>query len=102
MEEIRNKVVESGLITIDLEHYLPSGDIQAFDLKDFLFMEMLLKEKDFRQALESHDWKQYQEKNHCRLLFYRCNYSNVGLYVGCSKAFSMCLINTIWNSRRGF
>ena len=62
MEEIRNKVVESGLITIDLEHYLPSGDIQAFDLKDFLFMEMLLKEKDFRQALETHDWKQYQEK----------------------------------------
>jgi hypothetical protein len=62
MEEIRNKVVESGLITIDLEYYLPSGDIQAFDLKDFLFMEMLLKEKDFRQALETHDWKQYQEK----------------------------------------
>jgi hypothetical protein len=62
MEEIRNKVAESGLITIDLEHYLPSGDILAFDLKDFLFMEMLLKEKDFRQALEIHDWVQYHQK----------------------------------------
>jgi len=60
MEEIRNKVVESGLITIDLEQYLPAEEILSFDLKDFLFMEMLLKEKDFRLALDNHNWDQYK------------------------------------------
>jgi hypothetical protein len=60
MEEIINKVAESGLITIDLEKYFPSEDIVGFDIKNFLFMEMLLKEKDFRLALDQQDWSQYK------------------------------------------
>ena len=63
MEEIRNKVAESGLITINLEQYYPDHQPLAFDLKDFLFMEMLLKEKDFREALEQHDWSQYSNRD---------------------------------------
>lgn len=62
MEEIKNKVAESGLITIDLERFFPSEEIVSLDLKDFLFMEMLLKEKDFRAALDTHDWEQYRNK----------------------------------------
>lgn len=62
MEEIKNKVAESGLITIDLERYFPTEEIVSLDLKDFLFMEMLLKEKDFRYALDTHDWEQYRNK----------------------------------------
>jgi hypothetical protein len=61
MEEIRNKVAESGLITIDLEQYYPDHQPLAFDLKNFLFMEMLLREKDFREALDQHDWNQYRD-----------------------------------------
>ena len=63
-DEIINKVAESGLVTIDLEKYLPLKDeLVVFDLKDFLFMGMILKEKDFREALKKHDWEQYKNKN---------------------------------------
>ncbi|HEX5653947.1 MAG TPA: DUF2480 family protein [Chitinophagaceae bacterium] len=62
-EPIINKVAESGLVTIDLEHYYPSGDIAFFDLKDHLFMGMILKEKDFRTALKNMDWSVYQDKS---------------------------------------
>ncbi len=62
MEPIVNKVAESGLITLDLAPYLPD-QITVFDLKPFLYMEMILKEKDYRAALQSHDWEQYSGKN---------------------------------------
>jgi len=63
METIRNKVAESGLITIDLEQYYPQEEPIVFDLKNFLFREMLLREKDFREAMEQHDWTVYQNKH---------------------------------------
>ena len=34
-----------------------------FDLKPFLFREMILREKDYRAALQTHDWKQYEGKH---------------------------------------
>ncbi|GAO42265.1 DUF2480 family protein [Flavihumibacter petaseus] len=55
-----NKVAESGLITLDLEAYLPVGNIVTFDLKPYLFMELILKEKDFREALKGVDWEVYK------------------------------------------
>ena len=62
-DEIVNKVAESGLVTIDLEKYLPPKEqIAVFDLKDFLFMGMILKEKDFRESLKQHDWEKYRNK----------------------------------------
>lgn len=64
METIVNKVAESGIVTIDLADYLPQQDTLAiFDLKPFLFREMILREKDYRTALQDHDWSQYAEKN---------------------------------------
>lgn len=63
METIRNKVAESSLIIIDLEQYYPQEDPLVFDLKNFLFREMLLREKDFREAMEQHDWTVYQNKH---------------------------------------
>lgn len=61
-ETIINKVAESGLITIDLEEYYPQDEIVVFDLKPFLFQELILKEKDFRQQLLQHDWSAYAGK----------------------------------------
>ncbi len=58
-----NRVAQSGLITLDLETFYPEGEIIAFDLKDYLFMGLILKEKDFREALKTHDWTQYAGKN---------------------------------------
>lgn len=62
MEEIVNKVAKSGLITIDLEDMYPSGDRAAFDVKDALWQQLVLKEKDFREYLNNFDWGQYQGK----------------------------------------
>ena len=56
-----NKVAESGLITLDLEQFYPKGIIKTFDLKAYLFMELILKEKDFRAALQTTDWTVYQD-----------------------------------------
>ena len=64
MEDIIiNKVAQSSLITLDLEKYYPKGEIVEFDLKEYLFMELILKEKDFRDALKNLDWSFYQDKN---------------------------------------
>jgi hypothetical protein len=62
MKTFVNKVAESGIITIDLEAYIPD-EIQIFDLKDHLFMGLILKEKDFREALKKEDWEKYSNKD---------------------------------------
>lgn len=62
MEEIFvNKVAESGLISFDLEEYYPKGTIKVFDLKEYLFMGLILKENDFRAALQTTDWASYTD-----------------------------------------
>jgi len=61
-EEIVNKVAQSQLVTLDLESYFPAEEIAVFDLKPHLFMELILKEKEFRAALQNNDWSVYQNK----------------------------------------
>jgi hypothetical protein len=61
-ESITNKVAESGLITVDLAHYYPPEAVVLFDLKNHLYMGMILKEKDFREALKGLDWETYRDK----------------------------------------
>ncbi len=51
---IVNKVAGSGLVTLDLEKYIPEEAIVTFDMKDHLFMGLILKEKDFRDALKKY------------------------------------------------
>jgi len=62
MAEFVNKVAESGLITIDLENWYPKGEVVVFDLKDYLFMGMIVKEKEFRDTLKNTDWEVYRNK----------------------------------------
>jgi hypothetical protein len=59
-EEIINRVANSSLMTLDLEDYYPEGKRVLFDIKDWLFEGLVLREKDFRQAVKEHDWAQYQ------------------------------------------
>jgi Protein of unknown function (DUF2480) len=59
--EIRNKVAESGLINFDLTDLVPKGIRKGIDLKDFLFMEMILKEKDFREKVENINVEEYRD-----------------------------------------
>jgi hypothetical protein len=61
-DEIINKVAQSQLITLDLETFYPTDEIVEFDLKPHLFMELILKEKEFRAAMQTFDWSIYQHK----------------------------------------
>lgn len=61
-EAIVNRVSESGLISLDLEEYYPGGEIVLFDLKEYLYKGLILKEKEFREALKNLDWEIYANK----------------------------------------
>lgn len=61
-DTIVNKVAASGIITIDLEEFYPEAEITGIDIKEWLFMDMLLKEKPFREALKANDWSVYAGK----------------------------------------
>lgn len=63
MEEIINKVKESGLISLDLADFKANGNLQGIDLADCLWQGLVLKEKDFRAWIKEHNWKQYQGKS---------------------------------------
>lgn len=61
MEEIRNKVKESGLISMDLADFKPNQSlIVSIDIADNLWQGLVLKEKDFRNYIDTYDWSQYK------------------------------------------
>lgn len=60
-EEIINKVAQSKLEVFDLEDYYPEGIRTQVDISQWLHEGFLLKEKDFRAALSSHDWTRYKD-----------------------------------------
>lgn len=61
--EIVNKVAQSGLISFDLAEYYHKGERVVYDIKDNLFMGLILKEKEFRDFVKNHDWSVYEGKN---------------------------------------
>jgi predicted transcriptional regulator len=60
MDEIINKVANSALEVFDLEDFYPSGIRTQIDISQWLLEGLLLKEKDFREALKKYDWQQYE------------------------------------------
>ena len=61
-KEIINKVANSGLINLDLADYYPKGERVVYDIKQNLWQEFVLKEKDFRLFVKENDWSVYQDK----------------------------------------
>jgi len=61
-QQIINRVTKSTLTTLDLEQYHISGERVLIDMRDMLYQGLLLREKDFRQYIITHNWNQYQEK----------------------------------------
>ena len=57
-----NRVASSGILTINLEEYYPTQGMVTFDIKDYLYMELILKEKDFRTALKEYNWENLQDQ----------------------------------------
>ena len=58
-ETLVNRVANSGLITLKPEEWIADAKLLAFDIKDYLFKGLILKEQEFRESLKQHDWKQY-------------------------------------------
>jgi hypothetical protein len=58
-ETIPNKVANSVLVNFDLEAYIPNGSRTFIDISQWLEQGFLLREKPFREALMTHDWKEY-------------------------------------------
>lgn len=62
-EPIVNRVANSALITLDLEEYYHAGERVVYDIRQNLFQDLILKEKDFRAFVKEHNWQQYEGKN---------------------------------------
>lgn len=60
--EIVNRVAQSPLVTFDLEKLYVPGERVLIDIKNQLFQEMILKEKDFRDYIKATDWSVYKNK----------------------------------------
>ena len=60
-QEIKNRVADSGIIQIDPKDFIPATTIIKLDIKGWLFEEMILKEKDFREHIRRHNWQQYND-----------------------------------------
>jgi uncharacterized protein DUF2480 len=60
---IVNKIEASGLITLNLEDFYPKDAIKTFDIKDYLFRGLIIKEKDFREALKNTSWSEFENAN---------------------------------------
>ena len=60
-KEILNRVALSKLITIDLEDFYPEGERIILDISPWLYEGLILKEKEFRNSIEQHNWKAYKD-----------------------------------------
>ena len=60
--EIVNRVANSALVTIDLEDYYPKGTRVCFDIKEWLYEGLVLREKEFRSFVNTHDWSTYKDQ----------------------------------------
>lgn len=60
-----NRVAASGLKTIKLEAFIPQVELFEFDIREFLFKGLLLREKEFRQSMKEFDWSAADGKVLC-------------------------------------
>ncbi|MBS1535404.1 MAG: DUF2480 family protein [Bacteroidetes bacterium] len=61
-DEIINRVANSALEVFDLEDYYTKGTRAQIDLSQWLLEGFVLREKEFRAALNSYDWSAYQDQ----------------------------------------
>ena len=62
-DEIVNRVASSALITFNLEEYYHAGERVVYDIRQNLFQDLILKEKEFRAFVKEYDWQKYEGKN---------------------------------------
>jgi len=59
---VKNKVAESEIEVLNLAEFHEGVEEAQFDLVDFLYEGLILREKEFRMALKEIDWSSYENK----------------------------------------
>lgn len=62
MDTFINKVEASGIVALDLTDFKPEIGILEFDIKDYLFMEVMVKEKEFKESVSRMDFSIFKGK----------------------------------------
>jgi len=62
MSELINRVAASAIMSLNMEEFYPQEERVQFDLADYLFQGLVLREKEFRAALKVLDWNQFAGK----------------------------------------
>ncbi|MEJ5053807.1 DUF2480 family protein [Sphingobacterium sp. MYb382] len=57
-----NKVEATGIITFDLYDFKPQEAAALVDIKDFLYLGLIVKEKEFKAALSAYGWEHLRGK----------------------------------------
>ena len=60
---ILNRVAESAIATVDLAALWDGGTIAELDIEPFLYRGLVLRERDFRQAVKDADWSVYADRH---------------------------------------
>ena len=59
-----NTTANKSIITLDIASWLPTEEsIYMLDMKQFLFKELILKEEEFKKAIEVFEWSLLKDKN---------------------------------------
>jgi len=59
---LNNKVENSGIITVDILEYKPLDTVLFLDIKDFLYMGLIIREKDFKALVSNYAWEKFKNK----------------------------------------
>ena len=60
-DEIVNRVAQSKLVLFDLEEYYQEGPRKVVDIRQWLDNGIVLREKQFREAVKNFDWSEYRD-----------------------------------------
>lgn len=61
MNDITNRVANSPIYSLNMEEFYPRERRVKFDLRPFLYQDLILKEKEFRSMLKEVDWSVYKD-----------------------------------------
>ena len=63
MEPIENRVAQGEIEVYNLADLWDDAHIPELDISTFLVEGLMLKEEEFRDAVEEHDWSQYKDEH---------------------------------------
>jgi hypothetical protein len=63
MDTLENRVADSEIQVFNLAELWDEAPVTEIDIADFLVEGLMLKEKEFRQDVKTHDWTQYEDEH---------------------------------------